>query len=349
MVREIRVVGNVMLTRIDSVFVDMCASCVRVAREDGEAARRMLAELNILDYTHQIESEDGWLYIPVTATSEVPAEYTIEKRDLPARDQHTTPGDHLSFTPTYERLGDIILVEEPDDTRAEAIKDAILASDFSVRTIVRKASEIRGNKRIRDWDVLFGTETETTHREYGYSYTLDIEEVYFTPRLATERKRVTSQVDPTDKVFDMFAGVGPFTIPMAARGADVIATDINETAIEYLLENAEANDVLEDIHAVAGDVRDIASSYTSWASRIVMNLPHSADEFLATAIQLAADDCVIHYYDIQPEDDPFSHGEARITNMASPEYSVSIDNRRTVRSYSPREVNICLDVTLTTH
>ncbi len=325
----------------------MIVSCVRVPREEGETTRRMLAEYGVRDYTHQIESENGWLFIPVTSTDNLPLPYEVEDRAVDSREQQTTPADHVSFTPTYERLGDIILIEEADDERAKELVDAVLKSDLSAETIARKASTVHGEKRVRDWELLHGDQTETVHREYGLSYKLDIQEVYFTPRLATERRRVTSQVNTTDTVFDMFAGVGPFAIPMADRGASVIATDINETAIDYLRENAQNNDVSESITAVASDVRDVASQYEDWASRIVMNLPHSAQDFLPTALQLAGDECTIHYYDIQPDDDPFKPGEVAISQVASPEYSVTIDNRRVVRSYSPREVNVCLDLTVT--
>jgi tRNA (guanine37-N1)-methyltransferase len=171
--------------------------------------------------------------------------------------------------------------------------------------------------------------------------------VYFTPRLATERRRVVSQVDPADTVFDMFAGVGPYAIPMASRGASVIATDINETAIEYLRMNVEDNDVRNAVTAITDDVRNQTTTYAGWASRIVMNLPHSANEFLPAAVELAGSECTIHYYDIQPDDDPFGPGETAIKTAASPDYDVSVDNRRIVRSYSPHEVNVCLDVTIT--
>jgi tRNA (guanine37-N1)-methyltransferase len=78
-----------------------------------------------------------------------------------------------------------------------------------------------------------------------------------------------------------------------------------------------------------------------------MNLPHSADEFLDTAVALAGDDCVVHYYDIQSEDDPYGPGERAIRAAAEPDYDVTVERRHTVRSYAPHELNVCLDVRLT--
>ena len=145
----------------------------------------------------------------------------------------------------------------------------------------------------------------------------------------------------------MFAGVGPYAVPMASRGADVVACDLNERAVEYLRENAARNGVAERVTAVAGDVRDLVDSRADTADRLVMNLPHSADEFLDAAVALAGDDCVIHYYDIQHEDDPFGPGRRAIEAAAGYAYAVDVETERVVRSYAPHEYNVCLDVRLT--
>jgi len=250
-----------------------------------------------------------------------------------------------------------------DDERARRIADAVVESDIPVETVLNRASKIKGEQRVRDWDVLAGDSTETVHREYGHEFALDLDAVYFSPRLATERHRVVEHVQAGERVFDMFAGVGPYAVPMASAGADIVATDVNETAVEYLRENAERNGVADRVTAIAGDVRDVApgssragqsdgvreaaSEYEDWADRIVMNLPHTAGEFLDTAVALAGEDCVLHYYDIQHEAGRFEAGEAAIRGVAEPEYDVTVETRHTVRSYAPHEFNVVLDVRLT--
>jgi nucleoside-diphosphate-sugar epimerase len=46
------------------------------------------------------------------------------------------------------------------------------------------------------------------------------------------------------------------------------------------------------------------------------------------------------------EDDPYSPGERAIRAAAEPEYEVTVETRRRVRSYAPHELNVCLDVRL---
>jgi tRNA (guanine37-N1)-methyltransferase len=93
-------------------------------------------------------------------------------------------------------------------------------------------------------------------------------------------------------------------------------------------------------------VREVAPDYEGWADRVVMNLPHSADAFLDAAVTVAGEDCTLHYYDIQHEDDPFGPGESAIREAAEPHYDVSVQTGHVVRSYAPHELNVCLDVRL---
>jgi tRNA (guanine37-N1)-methyltransferase len=327
--------------------------CVRVPREAGERTRQALATADLVDEDHEIVVDDGLLYLPVTDPDAVTDEYDVVYRDVPTHDGQETPADLLGFAPSYERLGDVAILDEDDPDRAARVAAAILDSDLPVRAVLNRASKVKGDLRVRDWTVL-ATEadldrpaTETVHREYGFEYRLDLASVYFSPRLATERHRVTEEVAAGERAVDMFAGVGPFVVPMAARGATVVGVDLNPAAVEYLRENARRNGVADAVTAVEGDVRDVAADYEGWADRVVMNLPHSADEFLDAAVTLAGEECVLHYYDIQHEDDPFGPGERAIREAAEPAgYDVEVLTRHVVRSYAPHELNVCLDVRL---
>jgi methyltransferase (EC 2.1.1.-) len=326
--------------------------CVAVAREDGERARTVLAERELLDDGFDIAVEDGRLYLPVVDRARtaltgrsLAVTHEVVRQPVERHEGQTTPADLLDFDPTYERLGDLALLEEDGD-RAERAAEAIVASDVPVERVLNRASEVRGRERVREWDLLAGEDTETVHREYGHEFLLDPRTVFFSPRLATERHRVTGQVTTGERAVDMFAGVGPFAVPMATRGAEVLAVDVNPDAVTYLRENARRNDVADRITALEGDVRAVADEYEGWADRLVMNLPHSADDFLDTALRLAGDDVVLHYYDIQPDEDPFGPGERAVREAAGDDYEVTAETRRVVRSYAPHEQNVVLDLRL---
>ncbi|PSP96792.1 SAM-dependent methyltransferase [Halobacteriales archaeon QS_5_70_17] len=319
--------------------------CVRVRPEEGEATRQALSAVGLLDGDYEITVEDGWLYIPVTdADADALASHTVVEREVDAREEQTLPADLLGEAPSYERIGDLAIVDVDDPARAREVADAIVDSDLPVDSVIDRDSKVKGDLRVRDWNVLAGG-TRTVHREYGFEYAVDLATVYFTPRLATERHRVAEQVETGERALDMFAGVGPFVIPFAAAGAEVVGADLNPAAVELIQENARRNGVADRVTAIQGDVREV-EGYDDWADRLVMNLPHSADEFLETAVRLAGEDCVLHYYDIQGEDDPFGPGERAIRAAAEPAYEVTVETCRRVRSYAPGEQNVCLDVRL---
>ena len=329
--------------------------CIAVPRADGEESRQALAEAGVLDDDYQIVVDEDTLYIPVTDPGGVPERFETTVRELPARQTVEAPADRLGYEPSLERLGDVVIVDEDDSERAAEIADAVMESDLPARSVLNRASKIKGELRVRDWELLAVDEdadtdrspTETVHREYGHEFLLDLAAVYFSPRLATERHRVVEGIESGEHVLDMFAGVGPFAIPAASQGAEVVAVDLNDTAIDYLQENARRNGVSESITALAGDVREVATDYHGWADRLIMNLPHSAGAFLETAVGLASEECVIHYYDIQHDSDPFGPGIEAIRAAAEPAYDVAVETEHVVRSYAPHELNVCLDVRLT--
>jgi tRNA (guanine37-N1)-methyltransferase len=321
--------------------------CVRVARTEGETTRERLAAADLLDRNHQIAVEDAEIYLPVTDPDAVPDEFEVVDHPVEPRDRQDAPADLLGWEPTYERVGDIVVLDEDDPERARAAADAVMASDVPAKTVMNRASKVGGEFRVREFDVLAGDGTETVHREYGHEFLVDLAAVYFSPRLATERRRVVEQVREGERVVDMFAGVGPFAVPMATRGATVLAVDKNPVAVRYCRENVRRNGVEDRVEVVEADVRDVARERPDGADRLVMNLPHSASDFFDAAVTLAGDDCVVHLYDIQGEDDPFGPGVA--TAEAAVEgtgYGVEVVGQRVVRSYAPHEVNVRVDLRL---
>ena len=321
--------------------------CVRVPREKGEETRQRLADAGLLNQDLRIEGEEGFLYIPVREPPEEP-DLPTETRDFEERETETDASDLLGYEPRFESVGDVALLEPEEGSEAG---DALVEADNGIATALRVESPVEGSERTRRMSHVAGEEkTTTAHREYGREFVVDLTNVYFTPRLAEERERVASQVREDETVFDMFAGVGPFTVAAAERGARVIASDINERAVELLRENAERNKVAEYVEAYNEDARVVARrvAESGGADRVYMNLPHTADEFLGSAIEALRDDGgVVHYYDIRHEDDLFEGAVEEIRKAAAAAgYEVEGLERVVVRSYAPYDYNVCVEACL---
>ena len=245
---------------------------------------------------------------------------------------------------SFDTIGDIVILEIPDDLedKKQIIGDAALK--FTKRkAIYMKRSAIKGTTRVRDLEFLSGVDDSVTvHKEHGARLKLDVREVYFSPRLATERKRVMESVSDCEKILDMFCGIGPFPIVIARnKNVDITAVDINESAIRYLDENIKLNKLKGSIETHCGDIREVSKSFNCKFDRIIMNLPGLAYTFLDLAVDLIEDGGIINYYEFS---DSYKEGIKRLESAcAKKSKQVEIINTRKVKSTSPGEWHIAID------
>lgn len=329
--------------------------CIKIPKKKGEPARRILLDFEILDISLKIGSDETFLYLPLSREplshelAELHAETELVEFDFELHPKKPVPEDLLGFSPAYEIIGDIALLEDPDlDTeKASKIADALLRTHRNIKTVLRPLTPVIGEFRIREFEIVAGEpRTETIHREYGCRYKVDLARAYFTPRLSTERSRILSWVREGDIVVDMFAGVGPYSILLAKskKPSKVVAIDKNPDAVGYLKENILLNSV-KNIEAIEGDAREEAKRFAGTADHVIMNLPHNAHEFLDSAVLLTKPGGIIHYYGITPEDDLFESAIKLLCEAAGRAgRQIEVLEERVVRSYAPHQYNICIEV-----
>lgn len=332
----------------------MKQQCVKVLKKKGEPVRKMLLELEILDNSLKIGVDEAFLYLPLSrkpAPGEL--ERFLEETELIAFDfelqqKKPAPEDLLGFSPSYEVIGDIALLEDTDldSQKASRIADALLRTQPNIKTVLKPLTPVIGEFRVREFEVVVGMpRTETIHREYGCRYKVDLSRAYFTPRLSTERSRILSWIKEGDTIVDMFAGVGPYSILLAKskKPSKVIAIDKNPDAVHYLKENINLNSA-KNIEAIEGDAREEAKKFAGTADHVIMNLPHNAHEFLDSAVLLTKPGGIIHYYGITPEDNLYESSIKLIRGAAERAgRKVEVLEKRVVRSYAPHQYNICIE------
>jgi tRNA (guanine37-N1)-methyltransferase len=229
-------------------------------------------------------------------------------------------------------IGGIAVMQERDNDGAARI----LAARPSHHTVLNPTREVNGEYRTRRFDVLAGIPTTRTHIiEYGHRFTIDLSAAYFSSRLATERRRITSLVQTGEIILDMFAGVGPFAIALADQAELVIAADINPGAIALMLENILQNHT-RSILPILADARRLTEIIPWQFDRIIMNLPLSGPEFLQHAFALARDGGYIHFYVLMSRE---SEHRQQIADLGG-----EMICERVVRSYSPRQWHAVFDV-----
>lgn len=248
----------------------------------------------------------------------------------------------------FDLIGDIAVVKFSEENRKweRPVADAILRTSRGVR-VVAADEGVDGELRLRTVRKVAGQGSLTTvHKEFGLSIEVDLERAFFTPRLAGERRRLSLEVAPGERVLDAFAGVGPITLHIARAQptASVVAVDVNPAAVELLRSNAVRNKLM-NVEANAADFHAFATlapprSFT----RAVMNLPHRAKEFLAGALRLVVDGGVIHLYSILPLEQvlPEQGALRRLAHAAGRE--VTILRARPIKSYSPNDLYVAFDL-----
>lgn len=82
-----------------------------------------------------------------------------------------------------------------------------------------------------------------TQFESDCRFKFDFSRVYWNSRLHTEHARLVDMFQPDDLVADVFAGVGPFSLPAAKKGCAVLANDLNPESYKYLIMNIKDNKV----------------------------------------------------------------------------------------------------------
>ena len=326
--------------------------CVKVPLKELNDTRIKLMEDGQMNMEYRIKTEDGFGYIPINEdiTGYEMADMELEPMKKVPHKFSELLEDELShdeidtLRTSFDTIGDIVILEIPEnlEDKKQIIGDA--AHKFTKRrSIYMKKSAIKGTTRVRDLEFLSGIDDSVTiHKEHGARLKLDVREVYFSPRLATERKRVMESVKEGERILDMFCGIGPFPIVIARnKNVDITAVDINESAIRYLDENISLNKLKGSITTYCGDVREVSKGFKTKFDRIIMNLPGLAYTFLDVAVDLIEDGGTINYYEFS---DSYEQGIKRLTDAClQAGKKVEIINCRKVKSTSPGEWHVAID------
>lgn len=293
---------------------------IRIPARQGEVMRQTLIREGALDATLRVLREGDQLILPVLTERDGSSRFAFEAH----------PGREV--LPRHELVGGIAIMQDDDPAGAEKI----LASRPSLHTVVYAKGEVSGEYRTRELLILAGkptTRTEVT--EHGHHFIVDLAGAYFSARLSTERQRILNQVQDGEVILDMFAGVGPFAITLAAHAALVVASDINPQAIELMLENNTRNRA-QNVLPMLEDARRLSTILPWKFDRIVMNLPLSGTGFLPDAFRLCKPGGTIHFYSLVS-----AEGEH---TACIRELGGAVVGERVVRSYSPAQWHAVYDV-----
>ncbi|MFB6224574.1 MAG: class I SAM-dependent methyltransferase family protein [Haloarcula sp.] len=346
---------------------------VVVAKPRSQIAIESLQAESVYDDTRSIsEWTDDTVAVPVT---DPPQETQFREvvRQVGERRLRTL-ADHLrergwtdaeiaDAPSSWAVLGSVVLVDIGDSPRPGEVGDALLALHGEADTVLARHG-ISGDHREPSTEVIAGDgDTETVHTEHGTQYAMDLAEVMFSPGNKAERARMGEVVregrgtrpserasgeaasGDGERVLDMFAGIGYFTLPMARAGAHVTAVERNPATFRFLVENVMLNDVDERVQPYRSDCRDVVPGFASKgrADRVMMGY-YDAHEYLDSALDALAPGGVLHMHEATPDplvfDRPIERLEAAVD---AADRTVEILDTRRVKEYSEGVVHVVVD------
>tara|TARA_B100000029_G_scaffold324890_1_gene317279 strand:- start:8293 stop:9096 length:804 start_codon:yes stop_codon:yes gene_type:complete len=209
--------------------------------------------------------------------------------------------EYKKYLSGMDIIGDIAIINIKSEflSKKTLISNQILSNIKNIRSIYQQTTGVTGQYRVKTLSYLSGVDDPVTiYKESGCQFLIDVSKVYFSPRLSNERLRIAKLVQPNEKLLNMFAGVGPFSIIISKYqpSCQIIDIEMNPIASEYAIENYRLNKI-KNITSFCGNSHDIVlSKLSSDFSRILMPLPEKSIEFLDDAISMINKNGWIHLY-----------------------------------------------------
>ena len=160
-----------------------------------------------------------------------------------------TLGENLAkeVNRAFEVVGDIAIIEiNPQlDKYSKQIGEALLKTNKSIKTILKKSGIHHGEFRTQDLIYIAGeNKKETLYTENGIRLKVNPMAVYFSARLSTERASLMDKLKLDKRVLVMFSGIAPYTFVAMKKQPDIkniTSIEINPEGHKYALENLNLN------------------------------------------------------------------------------------------------------------
>ena len=244
---------------------------------------------------------------------------------------------------SYDIVGSIAIIDVPKELekKEKLIADALLRTHKNLKTVCKRVGEHQGKFRIRPVKVIAGEKTTLTeYKESDVKMIVDVNKVYFTPRLSHERERIEEQVKEGETIGVWFAGIGPYALVIARKKkVNITAIELNPEAVKLMRKNISLNKLKGTILPIEGDVKNFDFKF----DRIIMPLPKEAPNFLEQAFESINSDGVIHFYSLANNRDLFTDALA-LVKKSSKGRAFKILHKRVARPYSPAASQIVLDI-----
>ena len=250
---------------------------------------------------------------------------------------------------SFDIVGDIIIFSDfPEQLskKQKIIGNEAIKNFKQIKSVFKKTRKYSGKYRTPKLKLLAGENNkETIHKENNVIVKLNVEKVYFSPRLSEERKRIFQQVKNNESILVMFSGCGiyPLVIAKNTKAREIYGIEINPTAHKYAIENIKSNKIENKMKLFLGDVKKVLPKINKKFDRIIMPLPKEAEDFLDLALDKIKKNGIVHFYSFVEE-----NKYNKIKNIIKKECEKQKKQCKIIKitkcgQFSPRVNRICVD------
>ncbi len=276
---------------------------LKVPENEAQETKAFLEDCKALNNSFLPIKEDGYVLWPLNFEVEgeiiectglqskrVSRDYRLK---LPPKIREIAPR-------AFDIFGNIAIIKLSDESfeYSKIIAKSLLASNPNIDRVALDLG-VKGEYRVRKLEMIEGeSDFVSIHKENGFEFELDISKVYFSPRLARERKRVYDMSMDGEQVLDAFAGASPFSVALASKGCNITAIDSNPQAEIWSNNNFQLNGVSESNYTfICSKIEDLVSDLPDY-DRILMNNPTNSLPYLKPLSDKLKSGGVIHLYNI---------------------------------------------------
>lgn len=293
----------------------------------------------------------------------------------------------LPIPRSYDVVGDVAVlnsVPEGDEETQRKVGEWIMSRNKAMKICVARTTSLSTSDRSPGACGIIQlagpprNPIVTSHYEYGVKCVVDLQNTFFSPRMAPERVRLCQSVARGERVLVVFAGVGMEALQIVSRteAKEVLAIERNEVAAECLrrakrmLERNKTvtcpeggKGAAERLSIMEGDALDILPKLEILSyDRIVAPRPKESNldgdlgtgdagkEFLLAMLPLLKVKGEVHWYDFAADHELPSCDRTRETVQKvcqSLGLSMEVIHVAKVGSIAKRQFRICMDFRIT--
>lgn len=261
----------------------------------------------------------------------------------------------------WEKFADVVIlpqdafIEEAgdqDDSLWKAVADAL-----NVKRVARMG-EIQGKFRKSGVELLLGDDDWVVRREHGIDFGYNFTQCMWSAGNVTERGRIANANHEGEKILDLYAGIGYYTLPFLSEGAKgpngergqgrgaahVVACEWNPVSVKALRWSLSKNGLTERCTVIEGDNQD--QEFQPEFDRINLGLLPSSEDGYALALQaLKPEGGMLHVHGLASggnEEEWATNLVQTLEKMGS--FSCSFEHIERVKWYAPHQRHIVVDI-----